>query len=147
MLIVYHSQSGSCARLAAAALAGAREQRPATALLRCVDAGTLETVDSGGLMLVCAENSGRLAGAAKDFLDRIFYPLIDRDCVLPYALLISAGNDGRGAVAEAQRILRGIPFTEALEPRIIRGRPTPAALDEARELGEAFAAGIGMGIF
>ncbi|MEM9759296.1 MAG: flavodoxin, partial [Pseudomonadota bacterium] len=65
----------------------------------------------------------------------------------PYALMISAGNDGRGAVEEARRILRGIPFTEALEPRIIRGPSTPSSLDEAAELGAGFAAGLAMGIF
>jgi hypothetical protein len=77
----------------------------------------------------------------------VFYPLIDRGCVLPYALLVSAGNDGRGAVEEARRIFRGMSFTEALEPRIIRGLPDAAALADARELGAGFATGIGMGIF
>jgi hypothetical protein len=66
---------------------------------------------------------------------------------MPYALLISAGNDGRGAVAEARRIFRGIPFTEALEPRIIRGRPDDAALRAAEEFGAGFATGLEMGIF
>lgn len=147
MLIVYHSQSGSCAQLARAAWDGARDQDSAVPLRRMLDVGAVEVAASTGLLLVCAENSGRLAGGAKDFLDRVFYPLIGRHCTLPYALLISAGNDGRGAVQEAQRILRGIPFTQALEPRIIRGLPDAAGLDEARELGEGFAAGLAMGIF
>ena len=98
-------------------------------------------------MLICAENSGRLAGGAKDFLDRIFYPLIARSCTRPYALLVSAGNDGRGAVAEAQRIFRGIPFSEALAPQIVRGVPGENDLEQVRELGEGFAAGLAMGIF
>ncbi len=98
-------------------------------------------------MLICAENSGRLAGGAKDFLDRCFYPLHERAHTIPYALLVSAGNDGRGAVEEARRIFRGIPFTEALEPRIIRGPITEASLRDAAELGSGFAAGLAMGIF
>lgn len=147
MLIAYHSQSGACATIAAAAWEGARRERCVSLPVRVCDIGAPEIARSGGLLLVCAENSGRLAGGVKDLLDRVFYPLISRDCSLPYALLVSAGNDGRGAVAEAQRILRGIPFREALEPQIMRGEPTPAHLLKARETGEGFAAGLGMGIF
>ena len=147
LLIVYHSQSGASARLACAAEAGAATQDIAVRRLRCVDAGSVEVAGAKGLLLVCAENSGRLAGGAKDFLDRIFYPLERRRCSLPYALLVSAGNDGRGAVEEARRICRGSPFSEALEPCIVRGDPDAAQLDVARELGAGCAAGLAMGIF
>ena len=147
MLIVFHSQSGSSARLALAAWQGAKTEQPDVSIARAQDVGAPEIAASGGLLLVCAENSGRLSGGAKDLLDRVFYPLIARGCALPYALLVSAGNDGRGAVEEARRIFRGIPFTEAVEPRIIRGLPTDRDLEDARELGAAFAAGLTMGIF
>lgn len=151
MLIVYHSQSGASAQLAAAARDGAidalLDESSGVHCLRCVDAGSVEVAAADGLLLICAENSGRLAGGAKDFLDRIFYPLHGLGCTKPYALLVSAGNDGRGAVQEAQRIFRGIPFTEATEPRIIRGAPDAAARAQARELGAAFAVGLSMGIF
>ena len=83
----------------------------------------------------------------KDFLDRVFYPLIRREDVKPYALLISAGNDGRGACDEVQRILRGIPFTEAMEPQIIRGLPASDELRKVKETAEAFGTGLEMGIF
>lgn len=146
LLIAWHSQSGASRALAMAAEAGAAGQ-VTVQRLRVVDAGAREVMGADALLLVCAENSGRLAGAAKDFLDRIFYPLHEAGVVRPYALLVSAGNDGRGAVAEAQRIMRGIPFTEATEPLILRGVPGEAALAQARELGEGFAAGLSMGIF
>ena len=123
MIIVYHSQSGASARLAFAAWEGAKTESGDARLARAMDTGATEVANAAGLLLVCAENSGRLAGGAKDFLDRVFYPLIARDTTLPYALLVSAGNDGRNAVEEARRIFRGIPFTEALEPKIIRGWP------------------------
>jgi NAD(P)H-dependent FMN reductase len=146
-LIAYHSQSGASAALAFAAARGAACDAAPVRCLRAVDAGAGEVAAAAGLLLVCAENSGRLAGGAKDFLDRIFYPMAGRGVLLPYALLISAGTDGNGAVAEARRIFRGIPFTEALEPRIIRGRPDGEALRAAEEFGEAFATGLSMGIF
>lgn len=150
LLIAYHSQSGTCATLARRARDAAQAVSDAdmpVRLQRCQDAGAPEVADAAGLLLICAENSGRLAGAAKDFLDRIFYPLHGRGVTLPYALLLSAGNDGRGAVDEAQRILRGIPFTEALEPRIIRGLPGTQDLQEVDEFAAGFAAGLEMGIF
>lgn len=147
LLVVYHSQSGSCAALAFAAFEGACAEVPKARIYRACDVGAREIGDSQGLLLVCAENSGRLAGGAKDLLDRVFYPLLKRRCTLPYALLVSAGNDGRGAVAEAQRILSGIPFAQALEPSIVRGKPSVDDLHSARALGEGFAAGIVMGVF
>jgi hypothetical protein len=147
MLIVHHSQSGASAALAYAAREGAQGQGFPVQLCRAADAGAVDVAASKGLLLVCAENSGRLAGGAKDFLDRIFYPLLARQCCLPYALLVSAGNDGRGAVEEARRIFRGLGFPEALEPQIVRGSPQAGALTDARELGAGFAAGLDMGIF
>ena len=147
LLIVYHSQSGASARLARAAELGAAQELAQVERRRAEDTGSREVLEARGLMLVCAENSGRLAGGAKDFLDRIFYPLQTRGCLRSYALLVSAGNDGRGAVAEAQRVFRGIPFTEALEALIIRGDPEDPALQEARDHGAGFAAGLAMGIF
>ncbi len=148
LLIVYHSQSGSCARLARAAAAGAGSEATVTVVVkRACDAGVEDLAAASALLLVAAENSAALSGGAKDFLDRVFYPAIDRDLVLPYALLVSAGNDGRGAVRQTERILRGIPFTAATEATILRGEVGAQQLAGARELGQALAAGLEMGIF
>jgi len=148
LLVVYHSQSGSSARLARAACAGARgEEGLQPQVLRAWDASTTDLSRTDGLLLVAAENSGALSGGMKDFLDRTFYPAIERGLVLPYALVLSAGNDGRGAQAQAQRILSGYPFPPATEPLILRGEVGPAQLEQSEELGRAFAAGLVMGIF
>lgn len=148
LLIVYHTQSGSCARLAQAAAAGASQEQGASVILRrACDAGICDLEHTAGLLLVAAENSGSLSGGSKDFLDRIFYPAIERELAIPYALLVSAGNDGRGAVQQAQRIFRGIPFSEATEAQIFRGEVSRQHLDLARETGQALAAGLIMGIF
>ena len=114
VLIVYHSQSGSSAALARAALQGVRaETDVGFSLKRAWDACTDDLAQADGLLLVAAENSGALSGAMKDFLDRTFYPAIAADLMLPYTLLLSAGNDGRGAQQQAQRILSGYPFPAA----------------------------------
>ena len=148
LLIVYHSQSGTCAGLAHAAWRGASEEEGVEVVVRRAwDAGTADLADSAGVMLVMAENSGALCGTMKDFLDRTFYPAIERGLVLPYALLISAGNDGRGAERQAQRILSGYPFPAASEPLILRGELCEAHEEASFELGQAFAAGLAMGIY
>lgn len=148
VLIVYHSQSGSSAALARAAWSGARAEADVeVSLKRAWDACTDDLIRADGLLLVAAENSGALSGTMKDFLDRTFYPAIERELVLPYALLLSAGNDGRGAQGQAQRILSGYPFPPAMAPLIVRGEPDQAQLELCNELGQAFAAGLSMGIF
>jgi len=148
LLIAWHSQSGTCARLAAAARRGALRADDARVQLgRCEDLGSVEVAAASGLLLITAEHAGRLAGGAKAFLDRVFYPSIDRDLVLPAAVLVSAGNDGRNAVSDTERMLRGIPFTPATEPLIIRGLPTDEELASVEELGEALATGLALGLF
>lgn len=148
LLIVYHSQSGTCAQLARSAWRGAqREEDVEVSVHRAWDADTLQLARADGLLLVLAENSGALCGAMKDFLDRTFYPAIERGLVLPYSLLISAGNDGRGAQRQAQRIFSGYPFPVAAEPLILRGEYCAGHQQASEELGQAFAAGLSMGIF
>ncbi len=148
LLIAYHSQSGASAQLARAAWRGAvMEPGVAVTVRRAWDAGVEDLALAQGLLLVAAENSGALSGGMKDFLDRTFYPAIARGLVLPYALLVSAGNDGRGAVRQLERIMSGYPFPAAAEPLVLRGEVGDAHLDASRELGAAFAAGLAMGIF
>lgn len=145
--IIYHSQSGSAARIAGHASRALHESERDHCLYRAEDCGSKELAAASGLLLICAENSGRLSGGAKDFLDRIFYPAQRRGLVLPYALVVTAGNDGRGAVSEAQRILSGIPFVEALPPIVIRGEDALNDLSNVEEFALGFAEGLAMGIF
>ena len=148
LTIIYHSQSGTSARFAIAVLEGARREPDISVnLLRAWDADSGSVAEAAGLVLVAAENSGSLAGGMKDFLDRVFYPVIARGLVLPYALVVSAGNDGRGAATQAGRILSGIPFKPVAEPLILRGECRDEYRLACSELGQAMAAGLTMGIY
>lgn len=146
LLIVYHSQSGTCARIAMTAWRAAQLETPVT-VRRAWDAGTADLRRTDGVLLVMAENSGALCGAMKDFLDRTFYPAIAQGLVLPYTALISAGNDGRGAQRQIERILSGYPFPCAAEPIILRGPWSSAQRQTSADTGQAFAAGLSMGIY
>ena len=148
LLIVYHSQSGTCAKLARAASRGAQQESDIDVRVkRAWDASVQDLSQVGGLMLVMAENSGALCGAMKDFLDRTFYPAIERQMILPYVLIVSAGNDGRGARSQAERILSGIPFVSAAQPLLVRGEFDAMHEQASHELGQAFATGLSMGIY
>ncbi len=146
--IIYHSQSGSCARLALEAFVGAKQEEGfETSLIRALDSSITELSTASGLLLIASENSGYLAGGMKEFFDRIFYPAIRDSLVLPYALLISAGNDGREAARQAQRILSGIPLKAVMEPLVIRGELTDKSYRRAQDLGLTMAAGLNLGIY
>ncbi len=148
LLIVYHSQSGSTARLAAAALCGAqRESEIETRLLRAADATIDDLCRADALLLGASENFGYLSGGMLDFLARVFYPAIDRGITLPYAAFISAGNDGRGAIAQIERIAAGFPLRQVAAPEIVRGEVDDEGLGRCEALGQALAAGLALGIF
>ena len=66
---------------------------------------------------------------------------------LPYAIFISAGNDGSGALRAIRRIAGGYPFTEVQEPLIVQGEVRQEHLEKAQELGMSLAAGLDAGIY
>lgn len=148
LLIVFHSQSGRTARLAAAVAAGARECGDIETLLRrAPEAGLDDLLGCDGLLLGTPENFGYMSGLLKDFFDRTYYPAEGRTVGLPYAVFVSCGNDGSGAVREIGRIARGYGWKEVAEALIVRGEPDDEALQRAHELGAALAAGLELGIF
>ncbi|MDD9938980.1 MAG: NAD(P)H-dependent oxidoreductase [Myxococcales bacterium] len=150
LLIVYHSQTGNTLRLARAALDGARREagEVETRLLHARDAGLDELLECNALLLGTPENFGLPSGMIKDFLDRTFYPAQNRRAdAVPYALFVSAGNDGTGAVRQIERIARGYPWKRVADPVVARGDLTEADLEAARELGHTMAAGLAFGVF
>jgi multimeric flavodoxin WrbA len=99
------------------------------------------------LLIGTPEHFGYMAGAVKDFFDRTFYPVVGKTEGLPFAIYVSAGNDGIGAVTSIERIAVGYKWKRIAEPLIVRGAPTTEALNQCRELGQTMAAGLSAGIF
>tara|TARA_A100001037_G_scaffold304655_1_gene342149 strand:+ start:3511 stop:3972 length:462 start_codon:yes stop_codon:yes gene_type:complete len=150
LLIVYHSQSGNTQRMAEAALAGATNElitETEVRLLRAADAKPEDLLWAEGLLLGTPENFGYMSGGMKDFLDRTFYQVEGQILSLPYAIFISAGNDGSGALRAIRRIANGYPFKEVQEPVIAQGEVTDEHLGSCEELGMTLAAGLEAGIF
>jgi len=148
LLIVYHSQSGATQQLAASVACGAAEEQGCRCIVkRAYAAGLQDLLDCDGLLLGSPENLGYLSGGMKDFFDRTFYPAQEYQLNLPYGLFVSAGNDGRGAVRQVERIVLGYPLKKVVEPVIVRGLPDQKGLEKCHELGMTLATGLVMGIF
>ena len=148
LLIVFHSQTGNTARLAEAVLRGAqRVEETDTELKRAFDTRSEDLLVSDGVLLGTPETFGYMSGALKDFFDRTYYACEGKLVGMPYAVFISAGNDGRGAVREIGRIANGYRWKSVAEALIVRNPIKDENLLAAEELGEAMAAGLAMGIF
>ena len=147
LLLVYHSQSGATEALAEAVARGARREAVELRVRRAYEAGLNDLLWCDGVLFGTPENLGYLSGAMKDFFDRTFYPAEPHQLNRPYALFVSAGNDGTGAVRQLERIVKGYPLKKAAEPLIVVGEPDDTALHDCEDLGQGFAAGLSMGIF
>ena len=148
LLIIYHSQSGNTAQLAQAAYRGACQAEDTTAqLVRAFDATLDHLLACDGVLFGTPENLGYMSGAMKDFFDRTFYPAQDHTMNMPYALFVSAGNDGTNTVRQIDRILLGYPMRKVAEPIICRGEVTEEYLAQCEELGFTLAAALALGIY
>ena len=148
LLIIYHSQSGNTAKMAEAVMRGSTQEADVeTRLLSAFDADLKDLRWADGLLFGTPENFGTMSGALKDFFDRTYYPAEPFQLNLPYALFISAGNDGSGAVREIDRIAIGYPLRKINEPLIAKGDINQQHLEQCEEFGLAMAAGLSLGIF
>jgi multimeric flavodoxin WrbA len=149
ILLIYSTQSGRTARMRDAVAAGIAdfadevELHPRPAL----EAGVDDLLSCQGLLIGTPENFGYMAGAVKDFFDRTYYPCEGRLTGLPYALFVSAGNDGSGAVRAIERIALGYGWQRIAEALVVQGEPDETALARCRELGQTLAAGLSCGVF
>lgn len=160
LLIVYHSLTGGTLQMAQAARDGA-EQEPSVQvkLLHATEANASEMLAADGYLFATPENLAAVSGLMKDFFDRSYYGALDRVQGRPYASLICAGSDGHNAARQIERIATGWRLKAVAEPLIIC---THAQTSEAilapkhisepdllrcHELGQAFAAGLVLGVF
>lgn len=158
LLIVYHSRTGGSQQMAKAACEAACEE--AETVLRSADqTGPDDLTAADGYIFCAPENLAALSGAMKEFFDRCYYHVLGRIEGRPYALMICAGSDGENAARQMGRIAQGWRLRAVQDPLIVcTHAQTPEAilapktipedeLTQCRELGQALAAGLAMGMF
>jgi multimeric flavodoxin WrbA len=160
LAIIWHSTTGGSKALANAAAQGAGSADAVeTILLHADDATPATILDTDGYIFAFPENLAAISGVMKAFFDSAYYPCLGKIEGRPYALIVCAGSDGSNAVRQAERIATGwrlkkiaesmIVCTHAqtseaiLAPKVI----SEADLERARELGEAMAEGLVLGVF
>ena len=158
LLIVYHSRTGGSRQMAEAAHAGASGEGRAR-LVRAEEAGPEDLLAASGYLFCAPENLAALSGTMKEFFDRCYYPVLGQIEARPYAQMICAGSDGENAARQLARIAQGWRLKAVQEPLIIcTHAQTPEAiladkvipeaeLQMCRDLGQAMAAGLVMGMF
>lgn len=158
LLIVYHSRTGGSQQMAEAAYHTARAEAE-TSLLPADQAGPDDLLSADGYLFCAPENLAALSGVMKDFFDRCYYPVLGRIEGRAYAQMVCAGSDGENAARQTARIAQGwrlravqdplIICTHAQTPEAILAPKTipDAELAQCRDIGQALAAGLAMGMF
>ena len=111
-----------------------------------LDATPEDVLGCQAIVLGTTENFGYMAGASKDFLERVYPPCLERTQGLPWALYVRAGNDGAGAVSSVTRIVTGLRWKAVREPLVLSGDWRDGFTDEVRELGLLMAASLDAGV-
>ncbi|KRA14066.1 flavodoxin family protein [Acidovorax sp. Root568] len=161
LLIVYHSHTGGTRQMVDAACAGAvaADSGVEVRLLAAPQAQAADVLAADGYLFATPENLAAVSGLLKDFFDRTYYAALDQINGRPYATLVCAGSDGTNAARQIARIATGWRLRPVADPLIVcTHAQTPEAilapkqiepgdLERCRALGEAMAAGLGMGVF
>lgn len=154
LLIVFHTRGVKTAQMAEAVERGAldalkeaeAENDVRVVVKRCAETGPADVLAADALALGTPENFGYMSGMMKDFLERIFYDCEGKIEGRPWALFVSAGQDGAGAIASVERIVTGLRLKKVREPILALREVTPAILGQCEELGATLAAGIAAGV-
>ena len=87
-----------------------------------------------GLVIGSPEYFGTMSGAVKDLFDRTYERLQGHKRIFrkPYAVFVSAGNDGTGALAHIEKICLGYQFKKVQPPVVSKGPVTEEVLSRCR---------------
>jgi len=129
------------------ALGAAKEQEINVVLKKAGDANIADLLDCEAIAIGSPEYFGTMAGMIKDFFDRTFEAAREKTIGLPFVVFVCAGNDGRGAITQIERIGAGYKWKMVLEHLRVVGTPTKKDLADVEELGQTLAAGVDFGIF
>ncbi|MGI9310205.1 MAG: flavodoxin family protein [bacterium] len=153
LLIVANIPSDNTRALREAVRAGAARDDIVgveTRVLAPAAADADDVLRADGVILGTTENFGYMSGLIKDFLERIYYPCLERTEGLPAAVYVKGGLDGAGAKASVERILTGLKWKLVQPTLVLTGDYGDHGAEfrvQCEELGALMAAGLEAGIF
>jgi multimeric flavodoxin WrbA len=103
-------------------------------------------LSADGIIILTTENLGYMAGASKDFFDRVYYPVLELKQGMPYAVVIRAGLDGTGTQRAIESICTGLHWSLAQPVLVCKGDWQEEFIDQCFEVGQYMAAGLDMGM-
>ena len=150
LLIVSNCPSENTRKLQQAVHAGAHHpdiDGVTTRAREPLDAGPDDVLWANGLILGTTENFGYMSGLVKDFLERIYYPCLEKTEGLPAAVYVKGGLDGQGAKTSVERILTGLKWKLVQPTLVLKGDYNEEFPKQCEQLGMLMAAGLESRIF
>ena len=148
--MVSHSQTGGTRSLVDAFVVGARDdliEGVEVVERDALEAAPADVLAADAIVLATPENFGYMSGAMKHFFDRIYYPCLEQTRGRPYALVIKARDDGRGALRAITPIVAGLAWREVQPPLVVIGPVGDEHTAAATELGQTMAASLSLDLF
>ena len=106
-----------------------------------------DVLSAQGIIIGTTENFGYMSGQLKDFFERIYYPCLKKTQGLPWAMYVSAGQDGVGAIASVERIVTGLKWKKIQDALVLRSPFNNEYIRQCEELGACMGMGLESKIF
>ena len=141
LLIVYHSQSGNTESMAKAVYEGASSAGATVTLKKAADATADDLFDCDVAAFGSPNYYSYMAGALKDYFDRVYHAVRGKVNSKPYGAFTSGGGRSTQALDSINRVasLSSLQLRNVSEGVIAAGKPSPEVVKECREPGEKLA--------
>ena len=149
LLIVAHQPSANTQQMLEACMAGSRAAETDNVevlIVAPLDCQPNQLLEADAVVILTTENLGYMAGATKDWFDRVYYPVLELKQGLPYALIIRAGIDGTGTQRAVASICTGLHWNLAQPVLVCQGPWQGKFTHQCFDIGQYMAAGLDLGI-
>lgn len=149
LLIVAHQPSTNTEAMANACLKGALTadtNNIEVSLIEPLRCQPEQLLSASAVIILTTENIGYMAGATKDWFDRVYYPVLELKQGLPYAVVIRAGLDGTATNTAIESIGKGLHWNVARPTLVCKGPWQVEFTQQCFELGQTMALSLDMGI-
>jgi len=150
LLIVAHQPSANTKKLVEACVNGtaaAESDEVLVCIVEPLECTPEQVLEADAVIILTTENLGYMAGATKDFFDRVYYPVLQKKQGMPFAVVIRAGLDGTGTQRAIESICTGLRWNLAQPILLCKGEWQDAFEEQCHELGQYMAAGLDLGMF